>query len=634
LSRASTQRGFSVILVIALAAGALALQASNSGAAPSVLQKIASGRLRPATLRVNGQTKTLPFITHGSFGSGDMGAASASSLRTTHGAHGTAQGFSLGSLGCRKRNHHRNVRVNQDCTYRRQAEEDIAYNPRHPSNLVAGMNDSIIGWNQTSLDFSLDGGHHWGAISTAPFRYRLNAPEDLLPTADDPNQHTLTGTEGTLHSYDACSDPYVDFDSEGRAFYTCIAFDIATNANLVFAVPSPVGAKGSYFDQVPAPFGISAPYTGREHIIDEENDLSAFSDGPKLAADSYRHSPTRDNVYETWTSFDSTCGDTGDQYCQSTIYGSMSTDHGFTWSTPEQISGVNPDLCVLGDAFDPSLDPNACNFNGHSDIAVRPNGHLGITFLNGNTPSVDQQILALKCSPSGSSTAGTAHLNCGKPSRVAFEKLTNAPQCEGIGQCSPGAFIRMPEETSQRLAVNQRNGDLYNTWYDYRFGEFDIFVARSRDGGATWSKPHKVNPDRGTDHYFSAIDINERHGHSRIGISYYRTGRVPHENNSPPNGFAIGDPGVGEKMSDYVLSGGTMRHSPFAFHVLSPRFPAPDGIQAGFNGDYTGLTITPNGRAHPIWSDTRNRVPNPGFNKVSVDEDVFTVSHRLPHKGR
>jgi hypothetical protein len=191
----------------------------------------------------------------------------------------------------------------------------------------------------------------------------------------------------------------------------------------------------------------------------------------------------------------------------------------------------------------------------------------------------------------------------------------------------------MPEETSQRIAVNQHNGDLYNTWYDYRYGEFDIFLSRSTDGGSTWSAPRKVNPDRGTDHYFSAIDILERHGHTKIGISYYRTGRVPHENQPPPNGFALGDPGVGQKMSDYVLSGRSSHgHGSFAFRVLSPKFPAPDGIQAGFNGDYSGITITPDGDAHPVWSDTRNRVPNPDFNHVTYDEDVFTVSMDLPSK--
>jgi hypothetical protein len=629
LKKVRTRRGFSVIVVIALATGALALQGSISSASPSVLQRIQSGQLRPATLRVNGQTKTMPFLTHGSFRSGEVAGAAASS-RASHAP--TSPGISVGSLGCRERNHGRDVRVNQDCTFRRQAEEDIAYNPSDPRNLVAGMNDSIIGWNQTSLDFSVDGGKRWGAISTAPFRYRLNAPEDLLPTSGDPNQHSILGTPGTLHSYDACSDPYLAFDSAGRAFYTCIAFDIASNASLVFGVPSPVGAKGSYFDQVPAPFGLTAPATGREHVIDEENSAGASSDGPKIAADAYRHSPNRDNVYATWTSFSFTCGDTGDQYCQSPIYGSMSTDHGFTWSTPEQLSGINPDLCVLGDSFDPSLDPGSCNFNGHSDIAVLPNGHLAITFENGNTPSVDQQILSLKCAPSGSSPAGTASLNCGGPSKVTDEIYQNAPFCAGVGTCSPGAYIRTPEETSQRIAVNQKNGDLYDTWYDYRFGEFDIFLSRSTDGGATWSAARKVNPDHGTDHYQAAIDIGEHHGHSRIGISYYRTGRVPNENQTPPDGFQLGDPGVGQRMSDVVLSGGTNLDTPFAFHVISPRFPAPDGIQAGFNGDYSGLVITPNGRAHPIWSDTRNQVPNPDFNFVTKDEDVFTVNMELPHK--
>jgi hypothetical protein len=630
LKRLRTRRGFSTVLVLGMTVGALALQGAVSSAAPSVLQRITSGQLHAATLRVHGQTKTLPFLTHGTSTASELSGAA----RSMNTSAVNSRGISVGSLGCRERNLDRNVRVNQDCTYRRQAEEDIAYNPRDPSNLVAGMNDSIIGWNQTSLDFSIDSGRHWGAISTAPFRYRLNAPEDLLPTSEDSNQHTILGTPGNLHSYDACSDPYLAFDSEGRAFYTCVAFNIADNASLVFAVPSPVGAKGSYFDQVPAPFGLTAPQTGREHIIDEENSAGASSDGPKIAADAYKNSPNRDNVYETWTSFSFTCGDTHDQYCQSPIYGSMSTDHGFTWSTPEKISGTNSDLCVFGNAFDPSLDPGACNLNGHSDIAVRPNGDLTVTFQNGNTPDVNQQILSLKCSPSGSSPAGTAHLNCGGPSRVAHQIFENAPTCAGVGTCSPGAFIRTPEETSQRIAVNQRNGDLYDTWYDYRYGEFDIFLSRSTDGGSTWSAPRKVNPDHGTDHYFSAIDISERHDRARVGISYYRTGRVPNENNAPADGFNIGDPGVGQRMSDYVLSGGRKVSTPFAYQVLSPKFPAPDGIQAGFNGDYSGLVITPDGDAHPIWSDTRNAVPNPDFNFVTHDEDVFTASRDLPHHKR
>lgn len=595
------------------------------------MKRLASGKLRPAVVHVNGVSKRLPFFSASRITSAEQAFKPSSSASALGRPGSGSPETTVNSLGCSNRNQGSNVRVNQDCTFRRQAETHIAYNPTDPSNLVAGMNDSIIGFNQTSLDFSLDGGHHWGAISTAPFRYRLNAPEDLLPTAGDPNRHTILGTPGTLHSYDACSDPYVGFDSRGRAFYTCTAFDLATSASLVFVVPSAPGAKGSYFDQVPAPFGLTSPQTGREHVVGEDNSPAASYDGPKLAVDSYQQSPNRDNVYSTFTVFDFTCGRKHDQYCRSPIYGSMSTDHGFTWSTPELISGANKDLCVLGNVADPSLNPHACNLNGHSDIAVRPNGDISVSFLNGNTRSVNQQILGLSCHPTGRSPAGTAHLNCGRPSKIATEILENAPGCDfgrGPEQCVPGAFIRAPNETSQRIAVDQSNGDLYVTWYDYRFGEFDIFLSRSTNGGETWTRPLKVNPDRGTDHYFSAVDVDERGNGSKIGISYHRTGRVPNESNTPKGGFGIGDPGVAQRLSDYVLAGGN--DTPFNFQVLSPKFPAPDGIQAGFNGDYTQLTITPDGTAHPIWSDTRTRVPNPGFNSVSVDEDVYTDSVPLP----
>jgi hypothetical protein len=102
---------------------------------------------------------------------------------------------------------------------------------------------------------------------------------------------------------------------------------------------------------------------------------------------------------------------------------------------------------------------------------------------------------------------------------------------------------------------------------------------------------------------------------------------VPGENTTPPGGFG---PDVANQMSDYVLSGGTDLNTPYQFEVLSPKFPPPDGIQAGFNGDYSGIVVDRNNIAHPIWSDTRNRVPNPDFNKVSVDEDVFTAARPIP----
>lgn len=50
--------------------------------------------------------------------------------------------------------------------------------------------------------------------------------------------------------------------------------------------------------------------------------------------------------------------------------------------------------------------------------------------------------------------------------------------------------------------------------------------------------------------------------------------------------------------------------------------------QSTTGGDYSGIVVDRNNVAHPIWSDTRNRVLNPSFNEVGLDEDVFTVARR------
>ena len=87
-------------------------------------------------------------------------------------------------------------------------------------------------------------------------------------------------------------------------------------------------------------------------------------------------------------------------------------------------------------------------------------------------------------------------------------------------------------------------------------------------------------------------------------------------------------------MGDYVLAGGQLE-TPFDFKVLSPPFGPPDGIQAGFNGDYSGLVITKGDEAHPIWSDTRNVDPYAPQNGLVHDEDVFTDNSGLPNgKGK
>ncbi|HZU20566.1 MAG TPA: hypothetical protein VE982_05065 [Gaiellaceae bacterium] len=680
-----------------LAAASLALLRGSTvavgGGDNNTLERVANGELKAPTLvtkdsKGNSVTRRLPFVS-GSLINAQLlalcekrgvtscddrlaaGDATSSGNLTLDGSGSTGGPH---TLGCGERNDaHVNVRVNQDCTYRRQAEEDITYNPTDPSNIVAGQNDSRIGFNHCGIDFSVNDGKNWGDM-LPPFWQHLNSPE-----LDGPN--TLTGSPGTFHTYDAASDPANAVDSSGHAYFTCVVFDIASNANGVLATESPEGAKGSFYYNV--------PISERHFVVDEENSPNALTDKEWIAADRYASSPNRDDVYVTWTvfRFSPSCAGGTDEapaFCNSPIYGSVSTDHGHTWSAPQVISGTAPGLCFFGNGFDPSAPESACDFDQGSNPVVMPDGTLLVVFNNGNTPAGDAnaQQLAVRCTPSGDSSAGTAKLSCERPVKVGDDILVGEPLCDfgrGPEECVPGAYIRtndFPRITTE----NTQNNHVYVTWQDYRNGEYDIQLAESTDGGKTWGQLGQVNPDTGLDHYFPATDQSPSQGDA-VGVSYYRTARVPDENTTPEAGFApCGEngvvnmgasttcqPGVGAESSDYVLAGGTglasitasgdntggpgdkkpgdkkpgdkKRHdkrigsealpTPFAYQVISPVFPPPDGIQSGFNGDYSGLTINTGTEAHPIWSDTRNADPYPA-NGVAHDEDVFSDAIPLP----
>jgi hypothetical protein len=443
------------------------------------------------------------------------------------------------------------------------------------------------------------------------------------------------GGDAAFRTYDAASDPALAFDSQGRAFFSCVVFDVADNANGILVASSPAGAGGSFYNNVPA--------TGSKYVVVEDNNNVIAHDKEFITADSNMSSPFRDNVYITWTVFNFSCGPKHNRYCSSKIFFSSSTDHAVTWSRPKEISGAAPGLCFFGNFFDPTQSPSACDFDQGSDPVVRPNGDIVVVFNNGNTAATNpnnQQLAVV--SKDGGATWST-------PVRAGNDVIVGHPRCDfgrGPEECIPGAFIRTND--FPRIAVNRGNGDLFATWQDYRAGEFDIQISTSTDGGKTWTEAKApVNPDTGTDHYFAAIaavggqtdqggDKQARSGDGdsgngdRIGVSYYITDRVPNENPAPGvSGVFAPAPGNGVQAepSNYSLAGGSGLKTPYIAVRISPIFSPPDGIQAGFNGDYSGLVIVGT-KAHPIWSDTRN--PAPAGQGVVHDEDVFTDSVDLP----
>jgi hypothetical protein len=652
--RRSLGVGVASAFVVALVFATAGASAKNDGAG-NPLKRAAKGELKAATLTTtapNGTTttKTMPFFSDETLQAAEEALCNDEAIpncdERTEAADAVGTGVDIGAdpgnttgsgphtLGCSSRHGKAgagNERVNQDCTFRRQAEEDITYNPLEPNNLLAGQNDSRVGFNQCGIDWSTNNGKNWGDL-LPPFRQKLNDPAGQEPTASDPNRHTILGGPGTDHTYDAGSDPAPAMDALGRGYFSCVVFDVASNASGLYVTQSPEGAGGSFFFN----------WTGRQFTVAEDNSPLVFHDKNFVAADRYASSPNKGNVYVTWTVFRfSAAGG----YQQSPIFGSMSTDGGRHFSTPEDIRGSSDTLCFFGDFFDPTLSPHKCDFNQGSDPVALPNGDLEVIFNNGNTPAGNPngQQLGVHCHPTGNSVNGTAHLNCTAPAKVGNDILVGEPQCNfgrGPEECIPGAYIRT-NDFPRIVQDNTQNNHLYAVWQDYRNQEFDIQLSVSLDGGLTWSEAGTVNPDSGLDHYFPAVDQSPSNG-DRVGVSYYRTERIPNENTTPAAGFATCNPnqggnpaacnaGTGLADSDYVLAGGTGAATPYDFKVVSVVFPPPDGAQAGFNGDYSGLTINKGFDAHPIWSDTRNADPYAPANGVIHDEDIFTDNVALPN---
>jgi hypothetical protein len=79
----------------------------------------------------------------------------------------------------------------------------------------------------------------------------------------------------------------------------------------------------------------------------------------------------------------------------------------------------------------------------------------------------------------------------------------------------------------QYLAVSpDRPGHLYVAWNRIRHGQTDVMLSSSRDGGDSWSRPRRVNDDRGRQHQFSATVAAGPHGAVVVGF-YDMRARCP-----------------------------------------------------------------------------------------------------------
>ena len=492
-----------------------------------------------------------------------------------------------------------NTRVNQDCSFRRQAEETIQINPVDEGNMIAGQNDSRIGFNHCGYDWTFNGGRTWGDQVPPFWQFQL-----------------LDG-----HTSDACSDPTIAFDSHGNAYVGGVLFDVVADANAVLVMKSNAPNGGAFYHS-PNPAGGFQEYrTLPVGVV--ANDAVDFNDKELMTADAWASSPKRDNVYMTWTKFN-TAG-------HSPIFFSQSTDGGATWSPGIEISGSNPAICTV-----PAVGP--CNDDQGSDPVVGPDGTIYVAFANGNIPgNGEEQVLFVKC-PAAANCANAASWT--PPVRVGLMRATHPvgpPSQNGCPnrQCLPPNGYRAPDETTVTISTDT-DSELFVTWADHRNNtnpncqlgapgggsgpcDHDIHYAFSTNGGAAWSATRTITPRSrfGETAQWQPWSEVTKDG-SRLWVGYYDRsyGNCESTGCNDITAAQIRNPTNNNPQITYTrVTTGSMPNLT----------PANNPVQAGFLGDYMWVDTDSHGDAHLVWADTR---PHAG---TAPEEDVYYAQVRRNH---
>ena len=507
----------------------------------------------------------------------------------------------------------KNVRVNQDCGLRRQAEEWVGVNPRDFDNVIAGQNDSVIGFNHCGYDFSFNQGHTWGSVGTAPPPFWQFLLKDN-------------------HTSDACSDPAGTFDHLGNAYATGVLFDIASPASAIPVVKSN-WPNGGAFWHTAVPTGpwqeyTTSPLSGPA----TDNDPNIFHDKELMVADTRPASRKKGRVYVTWTRFETNATPVGGR---SPIVFSQSRDGGATWSRQVIISGVSGSFCGVFSGTPDS--PNACDQDQGSHPVVGPDGTIYVIFGNGNTPEAGiNQVLMVRCPAAkecDTETDWEGPFLIGPLVGTHPTGLPGNPQgCPTGRQCLPPNGYRIPEFTSMSISAD-RQGRLYATWADHTEGtapclgtlppatppcDHEVWYSHSENGGTTWAP--RVNV---TDRLGNTAQFQPWHDVSGSGSTVFVAFYDRHYGNCEFTG-----------CNDITLatitnprsSNPTIKYKRITTSSMPNLLPANNPVQAGFIGDYMWVEVSHHdfdqNDVHIVWADTRP-LPYRLSHQRFPEEDIY-----------
>jgi hypothetical protein len=428
-------------------------------------------------------------------------------------------------------------------------------------SITCSSNSGSLG--QISYGSNVDAGHECGsqsetsiAINPASTRNVIAGSNEIqrLPMRADYSTDggkTFTGVDlplppsRTNNGFDFGSDPGIAFDSSGNAYYSYIVVFFSSGGaingtEMAVARSTDGGATWSatFFN----------PQTGN----------GQFNDKPMITVDT--GSAHHNRIYVAW---DNATGNSSSDKNGNNVVLSYSDDGGATFSAPVSVSGP-----FTGKTGGIGADPY-----------VTANGTLHVAWQDYTHGTIDDV----------SSTDGGQTFSA--PHAIAS---VNGFAFNVAAQASRGALV-YPSCGSYGTA-------LYCSYMNGSAAATTVYVAKSTDGGATWTS--KAVP-AGGDQFNQWLAVDPSNG--SVNVSYYDTG-------------THGATATLETLARSTDGGATYSASAVANAPTDESCCSPSVDLGNQYGDYEGIAAY-GGAVRPVWTDRRQAIIDLGLR-----EDVFTAT--------
>ncbi|HXJ62367.1 MAG TPA: sialidase family protein, partial [Actinomycetota bacterium] len=363
-----------------------------------------------------------------------------------------------------------------------------------------------------------------------------------------------TWTDQTLlpAGFAEAGDPVVGFDGNGTAYYLCMGFnrDGAGNGiqNTQWLYRSTNGGQ---------------TWTGP--VIALGTSKANVDDKGWLAVDQRTSGTNSGNIYASVTR---------NPGASSQIRFARSTNGGTSFTADLQVNDANPSR-VQG-----------------SNIAVGADGAVYVAWADSDG-SGNSRIMIDK------STDGGQNFNAltGGNDHVVRNNFTAVGNPDGAaGGVRPLARVN----SFPTIAASATNANLlYAVWTENPAGadDSDIMLARSTDGGNTWSAPVRVNDDVNPSgeffsQFFPSIAVDPVD--NEVDVVWFSDQNDANRTDGTP----LVDPYFASSSNNGVSFGASIRLSTASSNTTA-NFPAG----SSFFGDYSAVAAR-GGVAHPLWTDT------------------------------